>query len=461
MNELLLALLHVYLKFTQWVPVFGTVCFPLAGTSDTSTTTGPSSTLPQSPGILPSDLPVDQDNYVLPAAISVVAVLLVVVLIAIFVVVICIITHRHKTRKSLKVQHLPIHYRSTQSNVIFKDNQFLIGQSAVPTHDTNGALHKSHDGEIMGTPGNYTNLGPSESNHNVVQGAAGEPVAEGDVSRPASQASICSNEVSSKPTHDVFPSMLDQPFPIPVSDEGGHYEMSPYWQPEGLYKISPDFQLLDEVATTDDSHKVLKDAEDATGSQEDTSSQLSPQAPCSAFPIVDSVYDTIDVAPDKSSEPDPSAPTYANVDPPSSSPMPAAAQPSKHSSSPKPPHLAESPSVPQEDHIYAEVDKSRKKSVSSAKSPPAGITHSTNLTHVHSEVDELREVDGTNTSSGALDVDLCGGLEHPAEDITTQPESITSSTTGVGAVPTQGVAMGTVYTEVDYSKKRSRRGEES
>ena len=32
------------------------------------------------------------------------------------------------------------------------------------------------------------------------------------------------------------------------------------WQPEGLYKIPPDFQLLDEVATTDDSHKVLKDA---------------------------------------------------------------------------------------------------------------------------------------------------------------------------------------------------------
>ena len=32
------------------------------------------------------------------------------------------------------------------------------------------------------------------------------------------------------------------------------------WQPEGLYKIPPDFQLLDEVATTEDSHKVLKDA---------------------------------------------------------------------------------------------------------------------------------------------------------------------------------------------------------
>ena len=44
--------------------------------------------------------PVDQDNYVLPAAISTLAVLLVVVLIAIFVVIICIITHRHKTRKS-------------------------------------------------------------------------------------------------------------------------------------------------------------------------------------------------------------------------------------------------------------------------------------------------------------------------------------------------------------------------
>ena len=40
-----------------------------------------------------------------------------------------------------------------------------------------------------------------------------------------------------------------------------------------------------------------------------------------------------------------------------------------------------------------------------------------------------------------------------------QPESITSSTTGVGAVPTQAAAMGIIYTEVDYSNK-SRRGEE-
>ena len=430
------------------IPVFCTVCFPLAGTSDTSTIIGPSSTLPQSPSIPSRDLPVVQDNYVLPAAISVVAVLLVVVLIAIFVVVICIITHRRKTQKSLKVPHLPTHYRSTQSDVTFKDNQFLISE-------------KSHNNEIRDTPHNYTALGPSESNHNVVQGAAGEPVAEGDVSRPASQASIRSNEVSSKPTHDMFPSMLDQPFPIPVSDEGGHHDVSPHWLPEGLYELSPNFQLPENMATTDNSHKVLKDAKDATGSQEDTSSRPSPQAPCSAFPIVDSVYDTIDVAPDKSSEPDPSAPTYASVDPPSSSPMPAAAQPFKHSSPPKPPHSAKSPSVPQEDHIYAEVDKSRKKSVFSAKSPPAGITHGTNSTHVHSEVDELREVDGTNTSSGALDVDLCGGMGNPAEDISTQPNSITSSTTGVGAVPTQEVAMGIIYTEVDYSKKRSRRSKES
>ena len=123
-----------------------------------------------------------------------------------------------------------------------------------------------------------------------------------------------------------------------------------------------------------------------------------------------------------------------SVDPPSNSPMPAAAQPSKHSSSPKLPHSAKSPSVRQEDHIYTEVVKSCKKS---AKSPPAGLTHSTNSTHVH-EVDELREVDVT--------------------DITTQSESITSSTIGVGAVPTQEVAVGNAYTEVDYSKKKSRRG---
>ena len=157
------------------------------------------------------------------------AVLLVVVLIAIFVVIICIITHRHKTRKSLKAQHLSIYYQSSQSSISFKGNQFLVGQSAL----------------------------------------------------------------------------------------------------------------------------------------------------CNAFPIVDySDYeDTIDEAPEKRRVPDPSTPSYVSVDTPSSSPVLAAAQPSKHCSPPKPPHSAKSPSVPQEDHIYTEVDKSHKTSASST-SPQEDATGS-------------------------------------------------------------------------------------
>ena len=237
------------------------------------------------------------------------AVLLVVVLIAIFVVVIYIVTHRHKTRKSLKMQqHLPIHYRSTQSDGTFGDSQFPVSQSAeVPTHATNGAVDKSHDGEISDAPHNNTALGPSAS---------------------------------------------------------------------------------------------------------------------------------------------PSTPIYGNVGPPSSSPLPAAAQSSKHQSPPKPPHSAKSPSVPQEDHIYTEVDKSHKMSASSASSPPANLTHSTDAT----------QVDGTNASADTLYDDLCGGSGNLEGNDMGQPDSITSSTTGVGAVPTQAAAMGIIYTEVDYSKK-SRRGE--
>ena len=159
------------------------------------------------------------------------------------------------------------------------------------------------------------------------------------------------------------------------------------WQPEGLYKIPPDFQLLDEVATKDNSHKDAKDATDFQGS---TTWQLSPQAPSSAFPIVDNAYDTIAEAPEKRREPDPSTPSYVNMDPPCSSPMLAATQPSKCRSPSKPPHSAKSPSVPQEDHIYTEVGKSHK----------------------------------TSASSTSLQED----------------------------------AMGSAYTEVDYSKKKSRRG---
>ena len=589
---------------------------PLAGTSANLTTSGPGSTPPPSPSIPPSDVLVVQDNYVLPAAISVVAVLLVVVLIAIFVVVICIITRRHKTRKSLKVQHLPILYRSTQSDVTFKDNQFLVGQNAVPSRDTNNVSEKSHNNEIRDTPHNYAALGPSESNHNVVQGAAGEPVAEGDVSRPASQASIHSNEVSSKLTYGkvtwVHPSTLDHPYDscnreitVAASGGGGYYEPPPLWEPEegpydlppdckpeeeqpsgqvgnippvsggaatsgvlGLlqecqdelsgwhqlgdlpgddsYDLPPDYNNSDKGATTDKSHKVLKNATATTGSQGDTTRLPPPQAPSSALLVVDSVYkDTIAEAPDKMSEPDPISPTYASVGPPSNSPVPA--QLSKRRSPPKPPQTAKSPSVPQEDHIYSVVDKSSRKSISSAKSPPArlthnadaahvysvvdkssntsvsstksppthfthdadaahvysevytshkksvssasspptrftdeadaayvysevdmsqkksvssetsrqaGPTHNADATHVYSEVDDSRKVHGASAHMDVLDDDFWGGSGTAEGDAMAQPESITSSTTDKGAVPTQEGAMGNVYAEVNYSMKK-------
>ena len=184
--------------------------------------------------------------------------LLVVVLIAIFVVVICIIARRHNTRKSLEMQHLSIQYQSTQrrksSDVNFKDDHlFVVDRSAeVPLHDANGAEDKSNDGEITDTPCNYAVVGPSESNHNVVQGAAEEPVAEGDISRPASQASIHSHEVPSKLTYGkvtwVHPSMLDHPYDscnkdiaMAASDGGGLYETPPHWQTaEGTYNLPPD-----------------------------------------------------------------------------------------------------------------------------------------------------------------------------------------------------------------------------
>ncbi len=146
------------------------------------------------------------------------AVLLVVVLTAVVVVVICIITHRHKTRKSLDMQRLSsIHYQSTQSDITFKDNKFHTGKNGeVPICDANGAVDKNHNIEIRDAPCSYTALGPTEFNDSVFQGAAEEPVAEGAISRPTSQASIRSNEVSSKPTLEmvtrVHPSMLDHPY---------------------------------------------------------------------------------------------------------------------------------------------------------------------------------------------------------------------------------------------------------
>ena len=159
--------------------------FLLAGTIDYSATSGPSSTPSQSsttqpgssftvsalsvtpspsPSPTPGGVPVSPDSYVLPAAISAAAVLLVVVLTAIFVVVICIITRRHKTRKSLDMQRLSsVIYRSTQSDVTFKDNQFHTGKNGeVPIHGANDAVDKDHSGEIRETPYSYIHRSGSD-----------------------------------------------------------------------------------------------------------------------------------------------------------------------------------------------------------------------------------------------------------------------------------------------------------
>ena len=475
--------------------VLSCVCIPLADTGipssgdptsyvlptdtrDNSTTSGPDLTASQSPSVSPSVVPVGPPSYVLPASISIVAVLLVVVLTAIFAVVICIITHRHNTRKSLEMHRLSIFYRSTQrrksSDVNFKDDHlFVVGQSPeVPLHDANSAADKSNDGEIRDTLCNYAALGPSESNNNVVQGAVEEPVAEGDISRPASQASIHSNEVSSKLTYGkvtwMHPSMLDHPYnscnkdiAMAASGGGEHYEAPPYWQPaeeiydlppddsavgkhssyevstfppgggtargdvlgllqesqdeisgwhqigESIYDLPLDYKLADKGATTDGSQNMPEDAIATTSSQRDTTCWPLPQVPPGALPIVDNTYeDTIVEAPKKRREPCPSSPTYANVDHPYSSQMLAAERPSIHSSSHEPSCSAQSVSVPQEKHIYSEVDMFHKKSASSGMSPQAGLTCSTDATHVCSEVDKLSKADGKSTDADALDGDL-------------------------------------------------------
>ena len=326
------------------------------------------------------------------------------------------------------MQHLSsVIYRSTQSDVTFKDNKFHTGKNGeVPIHDASGGVDKNHNVDIRDAPRKYAALGPSESNDSVFQGAAEEPVAEGAISRPTSQVSIRSNEVSSKPTLGIVawsqPSMLDHPYDTCNWENttvgcygGGHNETSlNYQHAEGLYDLPPDYKLPDQEATADDSHKVLQNDKGTTSSQVGTSHQPPPQAPPSVLPTAESAYaDTIAEAPEKRREPSPCSPTYDSVDPPSSTPMPAAAQPSKqHSSHSKPSPLAKSPCVPHEDHIYSEVDKSCKKSASSTSSPPAHLTHM-------------------------------------------------SSTTAKGAVPTQGVTMDHVYAAVDYSKKKSRKGKKS
>ena len=76
-------------------------------------------------------------------------------------------------------------YRSTQSDVTFKDNQFHTDKNGeVPILDVNGAVDKDLSGEIRETPFNYADLDPSESNDSVFQVTAEEPVAEGAIRRP-------------------------------------------------------------------------------------------------------------------------------------------------------------------------------------------------------------------------------------------------------------------------------------
>ena len=377
------------------------------------------------------------DSYVLPAAISAAAVLLVVVLTAIFVVVICIITHRHKTRKSLDMQRLSsVIYRSTQSDVTFKDNQFHTDKNGeFPIHGANDAVDKDHSGDIRDAPRSYADLGPSESNDSVFQGAAEEPAAEGAISRPTSQASICSNEVTFKPARRmvtwVNPSVLNfqncnWENTTAGTEESGHYETSPHWQHAGgPYNVH--CQLPGDGAAKDDKCRVVKDAKAQVG----TTHQPPPQAPPTALPIVDSSYANTPVASDKRKEPSTSSPTYANIDPPSSSSMLASVQPSKqHSSRPIPSLSAKRPHVPQEDHI----DKT---SASSTSSPPAHLTHRTDYTEV--------------------DADFWGGSGNVEGDTVAQPQSITSSTTTKGAFPTQDVSNCHIYAAVDYSKKKSRK----
>ena len=59
------------------------------------------------------------------------------------------------------------------------------------------------------------------------------------------------------------------------------------------------------------------------------------------------------------------------------------------------------------------------------------------------------------------DADLWGGLGTVEGDTMAQPQSITSSSTAKGAVPTQELATCHVYAEVDPSKKTLRRGDAS
>ena len=95
-----------------------------------------------------------------------------------------------------------------------------------------------------------------------------------------------------------------------------------------------------------------------------------------------------------------------------------------------------------------------KMSASSGTSPQAGLMNNTDATHVYIEVDELSKVDGKSTDTDALDDDFWGGSGNMEGDAMAQLQSITSCTKAKGAVPTQEVAEGNIYAEVDYSKKK-------
>ena len=363
---------------------------PFAGTSDYSATFGPTSTPSPSPSPTPGRVPVAPDSYVLPAAISAAAVLLVVVLTAVFGAVICIITHRHKTRKTLDVQRLSsIIYQSTQSDITFEDSQLHTGQSAdVPIHDS---VDANHNIEVRDAPCSYAVLGPSESNDSVFQGAAEEPMAEGAISRPTSQASIRSNEVSSKPIVGMVTWVHASNWENTTAgtDESGHYETSLHWQHAGgpYYNLS-DCQLPGE----DDRWRVLKDAKTRVG----TTHQPPTEAPASGLPIaVDSPFVNTPVPPGKRRELNTSGPTYANRDPPSNSSTLAATQsPKQHSSSPKSSLSAKRPDVPQEDNID-------KVSASSTSFPLPRVAHRSDGTREYTEVD----------------TELCGGSGNVEGDI--------------------------------------------
>ena len=184
-------------------------------------------------------------------------------------------------------------------------------------------------------------------------------------------------------------------------------------------------QLPSEGAARDDKHRVLKDAK----AQVSTTHQPPPQAPSTALPIAaDSAYANTTSASEKRREPNTSSPTYANIDPPSSSSTLAAARPSKHRSHPIP--FPESPRVSQEDHIDCLGGEA---TASSTSFPLPHLTHRSDSTRDYAKVD----------------ADLWGGSGNVDGDTVAQPLSITSSTTAKGAVPTQGVTIGHIYAAVD------------